>query len=298
MSRVRTLPIPGADLPGVFYLRTIQDVDRIREHFVAGRRLAIIGGGYIGLEATAVAVKKGLVVTVLEMDTRVMSRVVAPIMSEFFENVHRAAGVDVRTSVRVTGIARNEDSLSVCSNCGVLAEADLVIIGVGIVPNVELAAAAGLPTDNGILVDEFGRTSDPRIVAAGDCTNHPSLIYGRRVRLESVQNAMSQARVAAAALAGTPAPDTDVPTFWSEQYDLRLQIVGLSQDYDDVIVRGDPGERAFALFYLKEGILIAVDAINKPTEFMHCRRLVADRARVVPDQLKDPAVPVQDAVKL
>ncbi|MGH8488710.1 MAG: NAD(P)/FAD-dependent oxidoreductase [Gammaproteobacteria bacterium] len=297
-SRVRTLPIPGVDLPGVFYLRTIQDVDRIREHFVAGRRLAIIGGGYIGLEATAVAVKKGLLVTVLEMDTRVMSRVVAPIMSEFFENIHRTAGVDVRTSVRVTGIARNEDSLSVGSDCGALVEADVVIIGVGIVPNVELAAAAGLPTDNGILVDEFGRTSDPRIVAAGDCTNHPSLIYGRRVRLESVQNAMSQARVAAAALAGKPKPDTDVPTFWSEQYDLRLQIAGLSQNYDDVIVRGDPAERAFALFYLKEGILVAVDAINKPTEFMHSRRLIADRARVAPDRLKDPAVPVQDAVKL
>ena len=155
----------------------------------------------------------------------------------------------------------------------------MVIIGVGIVPNVELAAAAGLPTDNGILVDEFGRTSDPGIVAAGDCTNHPSLIYGRRVRLESVQNAMSQARVAAAALAGKPKPYTDVPTFWSEQYDLRLQIVGLSQDYDDIVVRGDPAERAFALFYLKEGILVAVDTINKPTEFMHCRRLVGDRAR-------------------
>ena len=297
-SRVRTLPIPGAALPGVFYLRTIQDVDRIREHFVAGRRLAVIGGGYIGLEATAVAVKKGLVVTVLEMDTRVMSRVVAPIMSEFFENVHRTAGVDVRTSVRVTGIARNEDSLSVYSNDGAIVEADLVIIGVGIVPNVELGAAAGLPTDNGILVDEFGRTSDPCIVAAGDCTNHPSLIYGRRVRLESVQNAMSQARVAAAALNGKPKPDTDVPTFWSEQYDLRLQIVGLSQGYDDIVVRGDPGERAFALFYLKEGVLVAVDAINKPMEFMHCRRLIADRARVAPDKLKDPAVPVQDAIKL
>ena len=297
-SRVRTLPMPGVDLPGVFYLRTIQDVDRIREHLVARRRLAIIGGGYIGLEATAVAVKLGLVVTVLEMDTRVMSRVVAPIMSEFFEDVHRTAGVDVRTSVRVTGIARNEDSLSVCSNDGAIVVADLVIIGVGIVPNVELAAAAGLPTDNGILVDEFGRTSDPCIVAAGDCTNHPSLIYGRRVRLESVQNAMSQARVAAAALNGKPKPYTDVPTFWSEQYDLRLQIVGLSQGYDDIVVRGDPGERAVALFYLKEGVLIAVDAINKPMEFMHCRRLVADRALVAPDQLKDPAVPVQDAIKL
>ena len=185
-----------------------------------------------------------------------------------------------------------------CSNDGAIVVADLVIIGVGIVPNVELAAAAGLPTDNGILVDEFGRTSDPCIVAAGDCTNHPSPIYGRRVRLESVQNAMSQARVAAAALNGKPKPYTDVPTFWSEQYDLRLQIVGLSQGYDDIVVRGDPGERAFALFYLKEGVLIAVDAINKPMEFMHCRRLVADRARVAPDQLKDPAVPVQDAVKL
>lgn len=297
-SRPRILPIPGADLPGVFYLRTIQDVDRIRERFSAGKRLALIGGGYIGLEVAAVAIKKGLAVTVLEMDRRVMSRVVAPVMSEFFEDLHRAAGVDIRTGVKVTGIARNDDSLSVCSGDGEDIEVDLVIIAIGIVPNVDLAAAAGLPTDNGILVDEYGRTSDPAIVAAGDCTNHPNPIYGRRVRLESVQNAMSQARVAAATLSGKPKPYTDVPTFWSEQYDLRLQIVGLSQGYDDIVVRGDPAARAFALFYLKDGVLIAVDAVNKPTEFMHCKRLVADRAQVAPDKLIDPAVPVQEAVKL
>lgn len=297
-SRPRILPIPGADLLGVFYLRTIQDVDRIRERFSAGKRLALIGGGYIGLEVAAVAIKKGLAVTVLEMDRRVMSRVVAPVMSEFFEDLHRAAGVDIRTGVKVTGIARNDDSLSVCSGDGEDIEVDLVIIAIGIVPNVDLAAAAGLPTDNGILVDEYGRTSDPAIVAAGDCTNHPNPIYGRRVRLESVQNAMSQARVAAATLSGKPKPYTDVPTFWSEQYDLRLQIVGLSQGYDDIVVRGDPAARAFALFYLKDGVLIAVDAVNKPTEFMHCKRLVADRAQVAPDKLIDPAVPVQEAVKL
>lgn len=295
-SRPRTLPVPGVDLPGVFYLRTIQDVDRIHERFLAGRRIAVIGGGYIGLEATAVAVKKGLVVTVLEMDRRVMSRVVAPLMSAFFEDLHRAAGVDIRTGVRVAGITRSGERLSVRSSEGEIAEVDLVIIGVGIVPNIELAAAAGLPTDNGILVDEFARTSDPDIVAAGDCANHPSLIYGRRVRLESVQNAMSQARVAAAALLGQPKPYTDVPTFWSDQYDLRLQIVGLSQDYDDIVLRGDPAERAFALFYLREAVLLAVDAINKPTEFIQARKLVADRARMDAVRLKDPAVPVQDAV--
>ncbi len=295
-SRPRTLPIPGVDLPGVFYLRTIQDVDRILKHFFPGRRLAVIGGGYIGLEATAVAVKKGLVVTVLETDTRVMSRVVAPVMSAFFEGIHRMAGVDIRTGVQVTGITRDGEKLFVCSSDGGKVEADLVIIGVGIVPNIELAAAAGLPTDNGILVDECARTGDPDIVAAGDCANHPSLIYGRRVRLESVQNAMSQARVAASALTGKPKPYTDVPTFWSDQYDLRLQIVGLSQDYDDLVLRGDPAERAFALFYLKAGILVAVDAINEPKEFMQARKLIADRERVEPARLKDPALPVQDAV--
>ncbi len=296
-SRVRRLPVPGVELPGVFYLRTIQDVDRIHERFLAGKRLAIVGGGYIGLEVAAVAIKKGLAVTVLEMDARILSRVVAPVMSSFFQDVHQTAGVDVRTGVQVTGIAQHNDALQVCSGEGGTVEADLVIIGIGIVPNVELATAAGLPTDNGILVDEYARTGDPAIVAAGDCTNHPNPTYGRRVRLESVQNAMSQARIAAATLSGNPKPYTEVPTFWSEQYDLRLQIVGLSQGYDDLVVRGDPATRAFAVFYLKQGVLIAVDAVSKPKEFMHSRRLIAERVRVAPEKLKDPTVPVQEAVR-
>jgi 3-phenylpropionate/trans-cinnamate dioxygenase ferredoxin reductase subunit len=237
-------------------------------------------------------------VTVLEMDRRVMSRVVAPVMSEFFESVHRAAGIDIRTGVQITEIARSDGALCVCGGDGERMKADLAIIGIGIVPNVDLATAAGLATDNGILVDEYGRTSDSTIVAAGDCTNHPNPTYGRRIRLESVQNAMSQARIAAATLSGKPKPYTDVPTFWSEQYDLRLQIAGLSQGYDDLVVRGDPTERTFALFYLKEGRVIAVDAVNRPMEFIQCRRLIADRAQVAPAKLKDPAVPVQEAVKL
>ena len=294
-SRVRTLPMPGADLPGVSYLRTIEDVDQIRGRFKDGARMVVVGGGYIGLEVAAVAAKRGLHVTVLEMADMVMARVVDPIVSKFYRRIHEEEGVDIRTGVAVSGFEGDGDIKAVTCGDGSRFEADLVVVGVGILPNVELAQEAGLDCDNGILVDEYCRTNDPDIFAIGDCTNHPSPLYRRRLRLESVQNALEQAKTAAAAICGTLKAYDQVPWFWSDQYDLKLQIAGLSQGYDEAVVRGDPDAgRSFAVFYLKDGVLIAVDAINRAPEFMMSKRLIADRARIPAERLKDETISMKE----
>ncbi len=291
-SRVRRMPVPGEDLAGVHYLRGIADVAAIHAHFEPGRKLVIVGAGYIGLEVAAVAVKAGIDVTVLEMESRVMARVTAPEMSDFFQTVHRDAGVDIRLETRVSGF---EDDGSgrlqavVCAD-GTRLSADFAIIGIGILPNVELAQDAGLDCENGIVVDHHGRTADPSIYAIGDCANHPSDLVGRRIRLESVQNAIDQAKAAAADIAGHPRPYNEVPWFWSDQYDLKLQIAGLSEGYDKLVLRGDPASRTFAAFYLKDGVVIAVDAVNAVPEFMVGKKLIQARARIAPDRLADTGI--------
>ena len=260
------------------YLRTIGDVLAIRRRFEAGQRLVVIGGGYVGLEVAAAAVSCGLKVTVLEALPRVLARVTAPQVSAFYEQVHREAGVDVRTNVEVTGLDFNAaGDLVTGVHCtgAQLIPADCVVVGIGLLPNTELAQAAELAVDNGIVVDEYTVTSDPDIVAAGDCTNHPSAFCGRRVRLESVPNAMEQARAAAATLAGKPRAYHSVPWFWSDQYDLKLQMTGLSHGYDQWVVRGSMENRSFAAFYLRDGKLIACDTVNRPQEFFIAKRLVA-----------------------
>jgi 3-phenylpropionate/trans-cinnamate dioxygenase ferredoxin reductase subunit len=298
-GRARRLSVPAIErieqAANFHYLRSIDDVLKIRDGFRPGVRLTIVGGGYIGLEVAAVAIKRGLQVTVLEALPRVLARVTAPEMSMFYERVHREAGVDVRTGVGVVDFdldaAGNVGAVR-CSDGAVL-DTDLVIVGVGLVPNTELAQAAGLAVDNGIVVDEYARTSQPDVVAAGDCANHPSLLYGRRIRLESVPNAQEQARAAAATLAGKQRAYESVPWFWSDQYDLKLQMAGLSQGYDEVVVRGFMAQRSFALFYLKEGRMIACDAVNRPQEFMLAKRLIA--APGAPDVrcLADESVPLK-----
>jgi 3-phenylpropionate/trans-cinnamate dioxygenase ferredoxin reductase subunit len=298
-GRARRLSVPSIDqverATNFHYLRAIDDVLKIREGFLPGRRLTIVGGGYIGLEVAAVAIKHGLQVTVLEALPRVLARVTAPEMSIFYERVHREAGVDVRTGVGVVNFdldsAGNVGAVR-CSD-GAILETDLVIVGVGLVPNTELAQAAGLSVDNGIVVDEFARTSHPDVVAAGDCANHPSLLYGRRMRLESVPNAQEQARTAAATLAGKQRAYDSVPWFWSDQYDLKLQMAGLSQGYDEVVVRGAMAQRSFALFYLKEGRMIACDAVNRPQEFMLAKRLIVSRSAPDVRSLADESVPLK-----
>jgi 3-phenylpropionate/trans-cinnamate dioxygenase ferredoxin reductase component len=293
-SRARTLNLPGADSPGIYPLRTLADVDAIHTHCGAGRRAVIVGGGFIGLEAAAVLRKMEMQVTVLEGLPRVLARVTAPPVSAFYERVHREAGVDLRTDVKLQGFAPRDAGVDVLLGDGTSITADVVIIGIGIVPNVELAQDAGLAVDNGIVVDEATQTSDPHIVAAGDCTSHPSAFLGRRLRLESVPNALEQSRVAARTLLGQTASYNAVPWFWSDQYDLKLQMVGISAGHDQVVLRGDPAtQRNFTAFYLAQGRIIAVDCVSRPQEFMLAKKLVADKAALDPAALADEGQPLK-----
>ena len=296
-SRVRRLKIPGSDLPGIHYVRNVADVDRISEAIAPGNRLVVVGAGYIGLEVAAVAVSRGLKVTVLEAVDRVMARVVCPEVSQFYFDYHTRSGVDIRCGTMIDGFVGNGRVESVCAASGEQFPCDLAIVGIGIEPVVEPASSAGLTCENGIRVDEFARTDDRAIVAAGDCTHHPSLLYGHRVRLESVQNAIDQAKVAAASLLGDEQAYDTVPWFWSDQYDVKLQIAGLSQNHDQVILRGDPLANSFAAFYLRDGNLQAVDAVNSPKEFMLGKRLVMQRAVPSPEQLADPAVDLAELLR-
>lgn len=295
-SRVRELNLPGFDLDGVFYLRNVGDVEGIQSYFNKGGKCVIVGGGYIGLEVAAVAAKHGIDVTVLEMAPMVMARVVDPIVSRFYERVHKEEGVKILTGAAVSGFEGKDGQLTkvTCAD-GTAHEADFVVVGVGILPNVELAVEANLKVENGIAVDECCRTSDPDIYAAGDCTNHPNPLLGERLRLESVHNALEQAKTAAAAICGKEKPYAQIPWFWSDQYDLKLQIVGLSAGYDQAVVRGNPEEgRSFAVFYLKEGRLIAVDAINRAPEFMMSKQLIAKGVSIPAEKLKDESINMKE----
>lgn len=293
-GRARTLPVAGADLGNVQVLRTLDHVRSMRAEFQPGRRLVIVGGGFIGLEAAAVAVKMGLQVTVLEGLDRVLARVTAPQVSSFYERAHREAGVDLRMNAQVSALSGNGTVDTVHLQDGSTLPADFVLVGIGLIANVELAAEAGLTVDNGIVVDEQARTNDPHIVAAGDCTSHPSEYAGRHLRLESVQNALEQARVAARTLLGVESRYQTVPWFWSDQYDLKLQIVGLSTGYDQIILRGDPTQvRNFSAFYLRAGRIIAADIVNRPLEFMLAKKLVASAAEPDLALLADDNTPLK-----
>jgi len=290
-ARVRQLPVPGAALAGVYYLRGIADVDALRQHFQPGTRLAVVGGGYIGLEVAAVAVKHGLKVTVIEAADRVMVRAASPQISAFYEKIHRANGVEFVLGAMAERFEGSERAQGVSTNRGGV-EADVILAGIGIVPNCELAEAAGLACDNGISVDEYGVTSDPDIFAAGDCTSHPGFAGGR-VRLESVQNAIDQAKHAALAMVGKPLAYREVPWFWSDQYDLKLQIAGLARPGDRTVLRGNPETRKFSVFHLRDGVVAAVEAVNAAPDYIVGRRLIAARAMVAPERLQDISVPAK-----
>lgn len=293
-GRPRQLDCPGADHPRLHYLRTVADVDQMRPAFVAGARLVIIGAGYIGLEVAAVAAKHGLRVTVLEAAPRALARVTSPEVSEFFQRIHAEAGVEIRCNTGVARIEGTADLARVITDDGEGLDAELVLAGIGLLPNVELAQAAGIACDNGILVDELGNTSAAGILAAGDCANHPNAIYACRFRLESVHNAIEQAKTAAATMAGKHKPYAQVPWFWSDQYDIKLQTAGMNRGYDRVVVRGDPATRSFAVFYLQANRLLAVDAINRPAEFILARTLIPREGTVDAARLADDAVAVKD----
>ncbi len=294
-SRPRQLTLPGADLAGVYDLRTLADVGRLSPQMVPGRKMVIIGAGYIGLEAAAVARQMGLEVTVLEMAPRVLARVTSPVLSAFYEAEHRGHGVRILTGVQTARLnGANGQVTSVVLADGTELPADIVLSGIGILPNEELAKNAGIACSNGILVDRDGRTSDPQVFAAGDCASRPLVHYGRSGRLESVHNAIEQGKLVAAAILGLPRPAEDCPWFWSDQYDLKLQIAGLSQGYDTHVVRGDPATRRFAVFYLKNATLIAVDAVNSPPEFLASKKLIISGAKLAPDVLIDTSTPMKD----
>lgn len=278
-ATVRKITLLGVDNPGVYYLRNAADVEQIRPHIRAGKRAVIIGGGYIGLETAAVLRQRQMQVTVLEALPRVLQRVTAPEISAFYTRVHREEGVTIVTDAVVDALTGESQISGVIGKDGSHYPADLVIIGIGVLPATELAEAAGLDVDNGIVVNAYAQTSDPDIVAAGDCANHYSPIYQRRIRLESVQNATDQAKVAAATLCGNAQPYNALPWFWSDQYDLKLQIAGLSQGFDQVVIRGDcENSRSVAAFYLRQGKLLAVDAVNRPQDFLLSKRLITSGA--------------------
>ncbi len=273
--RVRPLDLPGSKLAGVHYLRTVDDVQGILDDIPHARNMVVVGGGYIGLEAAASLRKSGLTVTVLEAADRLLARVTGSEVSEFFRQMHEQEGVDVRTNVAVHGFDGVDAVEAVVVDNDQIIPADLVIIGVGVLPNIELANDAGLVTSNGIVVNEFTNTSDYDIYAIGDCASFVSHWYGREVRLESVQNAVDQAKVAAASICGNPVPYTALPWFWSDQYDVKLQTVGLSQGHDQVLIRGDmTGGRSFSAWYFRRGSLIAVDAINDARSYVIGTKLI------------------------
>jgi len=290
-TRVRKLSCPGATLTGVHYLRDIADVDGLQHVFKAGARIAIVGGGYIGLEVAAVGAKRGLDVTVFEAADRLMARAVSQTVSEFFAREHVAAGVKLNLNTSVEAFEGKEKIGAIRAGENAY-EADLVLVGIGVVPNDMLARESGLPCQDGIIVDRNAMTADPSIFAAGDCTRH----YGREgveIRLECVQNAIDQAKHAALAMLDRPKTYSEVPWFWSDQYDLKLQIAGLARPGDRTILRGDPSSRKFAVFHLRDGAVVAVEAVNAAPEYLIGRKLIGDGARVAPEKLADLSVPMK-----
>jgi len=300
-GRPRPLACAGIDPQqppsNLHYLRTLADADSMRAALRPGARVVVVGGGYVGLEVAASARGQGAHVTVLEAQERVLARVAGPQVSRFYEALHREAGVEILTGV---GIASAEcvsgRIIAVRCSDGRRLEAEMVVAGIGMLPNIEAAQAAGLAGDAGITVDDLGRTVDERIVAAGDCTLQHHALYDRQLRIESVPNALDQARAAASWLCGKPKPIRSVPWFWSDQYDLKLQMAGLSQGYDRCVLRGQPETHSFCAFYLQGQRLLAVDAVNRPADFMLVRRALAQPLAVDPDGLVDESLPLKKAL--
>lgn len=290
----RRLACDGHHLAGLHAVRNRADVDRLLAELPAAQRIVVIGGGYIGLEAAAVLTKFGKSVTLIEAQDRVLARVAGEPLSRFYEAEHRAHGVDLRLQTGVRCIEGDRAVEGVRLDDDTLLPADLVIVGIGIVPSIAALADAGAETGNGVLVDAHCRTSLPDVYAIGDCAAHANrFANGATIRLESVQNANDQATTAARAIVGREAPYDALPWFWSNQYDLKLQTVGLSTGYDMTVVRGDPAERSFSVVYLRDGRVIALDTVNRMKDFVQGRALVASGARIAPDALADAATPLK-----
>jgi 3-phenylpropionate/trans-cinnamate dioxygenase ferredoxin reductase subunit len=296
-ARVRRLAVPGTELAGVHHLRDLADASRLRAALPAAGRVVVVGGGFVGLEAAAVARTLGAEVTVVEMGPRLVGRSVAPVVSEFYLWAHQRRGVTVLLDSAVTAVQGRHGAVSaVVLADGTEVPADLVLVGIGVVPRTELAEQLGLAcaggSSGGIRVDDDARTSLPHVVAAGDCAVRPG--PDGPIRLESVQNAISQAKLAAATLAGRPRPAFEVPWFWSDQGDLKLQIAGLSAGHDEVVVRGDVDAERFAALHYRDGALVAVDAVNSPADYLAVRRALAKGLTVPATQAVDLDRPLKD----
>jgi len=294
-ARARKLPIPGADLKGVLELRTTVDAEALKAALGPGKRLAVIGGGYVGLEAAASARKLGSEVVIIEREARCLARVACEPLSTFFQDYHRKHGVAFELTAGVEAFDGEDGHITgVRLADGRVIPCDAALVGVGAMPNDEIAREAGLPCENGIVVDLEARTADPAIFAIGDVTWRPLPLYDRAFRLESVPNALEQAKQVASAIAGRPQPNPEVPWFWSDQYDLKLQIAGLPFDADSIIVRGDPDSAKFAIFHLKGDVVQAVEAVNAPPEFMMGKQLIGARRPIARDRLADPTVSMKE----
>jgi 3-phenylpropionate/trans-cinnamate dioxygenase ferredoxin reductase subunit len=299
-GRARRLRIPGADLDGVCYLRHLRNADELRERLAVATHAVVVGGGFIGLEAAAAATGTGTDVTVVDIADRLLGRAVAPVVSEFYRHAHQRRGTRVLLRTSIAAIEASDDGRRVAGvrlADGRLLPADLVLIGIGLEPRTELAEQLGLEVDNGIVVDAYARTSNPAIVAAGDCTTLPHPLTGEgRMRIESVQNAIAQAQTAAASLLGHRSTTRAVPWFWSDQADLKLQIAGLSHGYDQVVVRGAPPSERFSVLYYASDKLIAVDAINTPRDYMMARKVLGEGGTIPADRAADASVPLKELV--
>lgn len=296
-SRARKLTIPGAELPHIHYLRQFGDARLLREKLMQAHEIVVIGGGFIGLEFASAAAKLGKQVTIVEAAPRLLERAVSPAVSGFLLDLHRAHGVRVVLNGAIGTFDRDGDDRCVAVTAqGERLPADLVVVGIGGIPNQELAQAADITCTNGIVTNEFGQSSDPNIWAAGDCTNHPNHFAGLRLRLESVQNATDQGRSVGSTIAGSPLPYTSVPRFWSDQYEAKLQIVGLVSRDDEQVVRGSIEDGRFSIFSFQHGRLLSVESVNRPGEQMISRRLMADAVSPTRLQVEDSAFDLRHLV--
>ncbi len=294
-ARAIALPIPGADLTGVMFLRTAADAEQLKATVGPGKTLAVVGGGYIGLEVAASGRALGAEVVVLERETRLLARVACETLSTFFKAYHEQHGVTFELGASVTGfVGENGHVTGVTLADGRTIACDAAVVGVGAAPNDEIARDAGLETARGVVVDIEARTSDPAIYAIGDVAHRPMPIYARMFRMESVPNALEGAKQAASAIVGRPPPAGEVPWQWSDQYDLKLQIAGYAFDVDEILVRGDPASGKFAVFHLKGDQVQSVEAINSPPEFMMGKQLIGNRKPVSKLRLADPSISMKE----
>jgi 3-phenylpropionate/trans-cinnamate dioxygenase ferredoxin reductase subunit len=297
-ARNRMLLAPGAEFDGVFYLRSLDEATALKERLEDAKEIVVIGGGFIGLEVAAVASSLGKSVTVLEALPRLMSRAVAPIISDFYRELHTDRGVNIACCCAVSEILGSGGKVrAVRLKDGALHPADLVLVGIGVIPNSELARDAGLVVGNGVAVDENLRTGDEDIYAVGDCAEHPNPFAGARIRLESVQNAADQAQYVAGKITGRAGDYNAVPWFWTDQFEIKLQMAGISEGHDRIATRGNRENRTLSVFYFKANRLIAIDSINRPVDHIVGRKLLATRVPLTPEQAGDESVDLRKVVQ-